>query len=217
MRLVLVRHGESLWNVEERYQGQADSGLTANGVEQARVAAATLLARFGRPDLVVTSDLPRAADTAAAYLRHVDVDAKHDARLREIDVGTWTGRTFAEIAEAYPDEVAAVNRGVDLRRGGGETFAELRQRVWRALTEAAEATSGARPDATVVVFTHGGPIRVAAAAALRLPVPGHTSFAPPVNASLTVIGYRHHGREMGDVLMEYNTATSITAHATRAD
>jgi probable phosphoglycerate mutase len=217
VRLVLVRHGESLWNVEERYQGQADSGLTANGFEQARAAAAVLLARFGRPDLVVTSDLPRAADTAAAYLRHLDIDAKHDARLREIDVGTWTGRTFAEIAEAYPDDLAAFNRGVDVRRGGGETFAELRKRVWQALTEAAHAAADGRAGGTVIVFTHGGPIRVAAAAALRLPVPGHTSFAPPVNASLTVIGYRHRDRGLGDVLVEYNTPTSAAAHAARAD
>ncbi|MBX6355975.1 MAG: histidine phosphatase family protein [Micromonosporaceae bacterium] len=209
--LVLVRHGESAWNVEERYQGQADSGLTAAGVQQAEAAAAELLARFGRPALVVTSDLPRARDTAAAYLRHIDLDAKQDARLREVDVGGWTGRTFAEIAAEYPDDVAAARRGVDLRRGGGETFAELRERVWQALVEAASAAG----TGTVIVFTHGGPIRVAAAAALRLPVPGHTLFAPPVNASLTVISYA--GEREHSALVEYNSPTTRAARATRAE
>ena len=212
-RLVLVRHGESRWNVEERYQGQADSGLTPNGVAQADAVAAVLRSRFGTPELVVTSDLPRARDTARAYLRGLGpkLDAKQDARLREVDVGTWAGRTFAEIAAEHPDELAAVNRGVDVRRGGGETFAEMRERVWQALTEAAAAV---REGATVVVFTHGGAIRVAAAAASGVPAPGHVGFAPPVNVSLTVISHGGPGRNL---LVEYNTPTAIAAQAARAD
>ncbi|NJP97463.1 histidine phosphatase family protein [Nonomuraea sp. FMUSA5-5] len=212
VRLVLVRHGESVWNVEERYQGQADSGLTAAGREQAEAAAAALLDRFGRPDLVVSSDLPRAWDTATAYLRHLDVEAKQDARLREADIGTWAGRPFTEIAEEHPDDLAAIVRGEDLRRGGGETFADMRRRVWQALVDAAAMTTG---DATVVLFTHGGPIRVAAAAALRLPVPGHLGFAPPVNASLTVIGYA--GELKNNAVVEYNAPTTWAARAARAD
>jgi probable phosphoglycerate mutase len=212
VRLVLVRHGESVWNVEERYQGQADSGLTAAGLEQAEVAAVELLTRFGTADLVVTSDLPRARDTAEAYLRHVGVDAKQDARLREADVGSWSGRTFLDIAREYPDDLAAIGRGVDLRRGGGETFADVRRRVWQALADAATSVP---TGATVVVFTHGGPIRVAAAAALRLPMPGHLGFAPPVNASVTVIGSA--GGQEDNVVVEYNTPTVRAARAARAD
>ncbi|GAB3805153.1 histidine phosphatase family protein [Micromonospora zhanjiangensis] len=215
VRLVLVRHGESLWNVEERYQGQADSGLTATGRAQAEVAAAELLARFGAADLVVTSDLPRARDTANAYLRHLGRDARQDARLREVDVGDWTGRTFTEISAAYPDDVAAAGRGVDVRRGGGETFAEVRERVWQALVEAAGQVAGQGAGGTVVAFSHGGAIRVAAAAALRVPTPGHTSFAPPVNTSLTVITYA--GEQGHHCLVEYNSPTARAASATRAD
>ncbi|MEW9548383.1 histidine phosphatase family protein [Nonomuraea sp. NPDC050783] len=212
VRLVLVRHGESVWNVEERYQGQADSGLTAAGREQAEAAAAALLARFGTPDLVVASDLPRAGDTAQAYLRHLGIEARQDARLREADVGTWAGRPFTEIAGEHPDVLASAARGEDVRRGGGETFAELRRRVWQALVDAAGTVAGG---ATVVVFTHGGPIRVAAAAALRLPVPGHLGFAPPVNASLTVIGYA--GERCANSVVEYNAPTAWAARAARAD
>ncbi|HTF10453.1 MAG TPA: histidine phosphatase family protein, partial [Asanoa sp.] len=144
VRLVLVRHGESRWNTEDRYQGQADSGLTDRGREQAEVAAAVLEARFGTADLALASDLPRARDTAAAYARRVGgVPVREDARLREIEVGDWTGRTFADVAAAHPEQLAEFERGVDVRRGGGETFAELRARVWAALTEAAaEVGSG---------------------------------------------------------------------------
>jgi len=202
VRLVLVRHGESRWNAEERYQGQADSGLTAIGRAQAETAADVLVARFGTADLVLASDLPRARDTAEAYARRVGSPVREDARLREIDVGDWTGRTFADVAAAHPDQLAAFERGEDVRRGGGETFAELRERVWATLTAAAaEAGSG-----TVLAFAHGGSIRVAAAAALAVPTPGQRGFAPPVNCSLTVIDYRGPGAT--HALVGYNVPTA---------
>ncbi|WP_346114286.1 histidine phosphatase family protein, partial [Nonomuraea maheshkhaliensis] len=82
--------------------------------------------------------------------------------------------------------------------------------------DATEApTRDATGGATVVVFTHGGPIRVGAAAALRLPVPGHLSFAPPVNTSLTVIGYA--GERQDHAVVEYNAPTTWAAQAARAD
>jgi len=215
VRLVLVRHGESAWNVEDRYQGQADSGLTPAGIRQAEVAAAELRRRFGLADLVVTSDLPRARDTAYAYTMDVVVDP----RLREVDVGSWTGRTFADVAAAEPEDVAAAAAGIDVRRGGGETFAELRTRVWTALTEAAGRLS--TDGGTVVAFCHGGPIRVAAAAALNLPVPGHHDLAPPVNTSLTVISYtapyENSAESARARLVEYNSPTVREARSTRAD
>jgi broad specificity phosphatase PhoE len=206
VRLVLVRHGESLWNTEKRYQGQADSGLTNRGRAQAEVAATALVDRFGTADLVLTSDLPRARDTAAAYESRVGaVPVRVDARLREIDVGDWTGRTFADVAEAHPEQLAEFERGVDVRRGGGETFAELRERVWAVLTEAAAEVG----DGTVLAFAHGGSIRVAAAAALRVPPPGQREFAPPVNCSLTVIDYR--GPDATHALVAYNLPTAAGA------
>ncbi|MEV0715379.1 histidine phosphatase family protein [Asanoa sp. NPDC050611] len=202
VRVVLVRHGESRWNVEERYQGQADSGLTARGHEQAETAAAVLAARFGAADLVLSSDLPRARDTAEAYAGPAGLPVREDPRLREIDVGAWNGRTFAEVATAYPVQLAAFERGEDVRRGGGETFAELRERVWTALTEAAEEVGAG----TLLAFAHGGPIRVAAAAALRVPPPGQRGFAPPVNCSLTVLDY--HGPAGTHALVGYNVPTA---------
>jgi broad specificity phosphatase PhoE len=210
VRLVLVRHGESRWNVEERYQGQEDSGLTDAGRAQAEVAATVLADRFGAADLVLSSDLPRARDTAEAYLRVVGASVREDARLREIDVGDWGGRTRAEVAAAYPDEIAAFRRGVDIPRGGGETFGQLRDRVWAALEEAAGTARG-----TVVVFTHGGPIRVATAAALRVPAPGERAFAPVSNCSLTVVD--HGGPDGSHALVAYNAPTAHGSRSTRVE
>lgn len=178
----MVRHGESHWNVEERYQGHADSGLTEQGRAQAAQAARTLVEEVGEVDVVWSSDLPRARDTAQAYADLTGARVIEDVRLRELGVGSWAGRTLAEIAEEFPDVVAASRAGLDPRRGGGETFAEQRIRVVECLEEIAAMDLD-----HALVFSHGGSIRVAAAHAARVPSPGHDTMAPPSNCSRTVV------------------------------
>ncbi len=221
-RIVLARHGESAWNVEDRYQGHADSGLTVAGRTQAEDLADWLLALPGQPPtLLAASDLARARDTADAFARRTGQPVHVDARLREVDTGAWTGRLFTEIAREHPDDVAAAARGEDVRRGGGETFAELRKRVWLALTELARKVHAAKPPAgiptasvpTMVVFTHGGPIRVAAAEAVGAPSPGHAAMAPPPNCSVTVL----ETDGAASRLVVYNASTSPGATAARAE
>ncbi|MGW1347619.1 histidine phosphatase family protein, partial [Kribbella sp. NPDC002412] len=173
--LVLLRHGESLWNAEERYQGQQGTGLSPLGHQQAKQAASYLQDRAF--DQIVASDLQRVAETLQPYLDTCDhPPVRIDKRWREIDVGTWGGRTFAEVYDAEPDVVDAFARGEDIARGGGETFAQLRERVWDAIRDI--ATSGAE---RVLVVTHGGPIRVATASTLRLAPGGEVTLKPPAN------------------------------------
>ncbi|WP_433166846.1 histidine phosphatase family protein [Kribbella sp. CA-247076] len=180
--LVLLRHGESRWNAEDRYQGQQGTGLSPRGHDQAKLAAEFLLTT-GPFDQLVASDLQRVTETLQPYLDACErPDVRVDTRWREIDVGTWGGRTFAEVYAEEPDVVDAFASGQDVARGGGETFAQLRERVWEAIREI--ATSGAR---RVLVVTHGGPIRVATASTLRLPPGGEVLLDPPVNCSLTTL------------------------------
>jgi len=182
MQVIMVRHGESHWNVENRYQGQQDSGLTDLGRAQATRVAAVLAEEVGREGVVWSSDLPRARDTAQAYADLTGATVIEDVRLREISVGSWSGRSLAEIAKEYPDVVAASAAGQDVRRGGGETFAEQRERVTACLDDIV-----AEDLPTALVFTHGGSIRVAAAHAAGVPSPGHDTMAPPSNCSRTVL------------------------------
>jgi broad specificity phosphatase PhoE len=211
VELVLLRHGQSLWNAEDRYQGQQGTGLSPLGHHQAKLAAEYLA---DTPfDAVVASDLERVTETLRPYLDNVRRSVRHGARFfgrdelgvridprwREIDVGTWGGRTFADVLAEEPDVVAAFARGEDVARGGGETFAQLRTRVWEAVQDI--AASGAR---RVLVGTHGGPIRVAAASALRLPPGGQVLLDPPVNCSLTTIRVT----EGASSLTSYNVPTS---------
>ena len=182
----LVRHGESLWNVEGRYQGHADSGLTEEGHRQAALFGATFCVSAPRPDAVISSDLPRVVDTATPYARRVGAEIHVDPALREMSVGDWAGLTFEEAAAAYPSIVARVAAGEDLARGeGGETFAATRERVVAALTRATADLTHHDGDHVVVVFTSGNPIRLATAHALGIPSPGHSPLGAPGNCSVT--------------------------------
>lgn len=193
--LVLLRHGESVWNAEHRYQGQQGTGLSARGRQQAKQAAEYL--QSFEFDAMVASDLQRVRETLQPYLDSQDhLEVRVDKRWREIDVGTWGGRMIAEIAAEEPDVVEAFARGENVARGGGETFAQLRTRVWEAAQDIAR--SGVR---RVLVVTHGGPIRVAAASALGLPAGDEMVLDPPGNCSLTTLRL--------DGLTAYNVPTGM--------
>ncbi|HET9740269.1 MAG TPA: histidine phosphatase family protein [Solirubrobacteraceae bacterium] len=168
--LILVRHGESTWNAEERLQGQLDPPLSERGREQARALTATL---NGLPDeRVISSDLARARETAELLgLR----PARFDPRWREIDVGAWAGRTAAEI-DAEGDELTNW-RGGPRRAPDGEPWDAFHARVSGAIDELL-ADGG-----PWVVICHGGCIRVAAA---HLTGADHLRLGSPPNASTTV-------------------------------
>ncbi|WP_162606174.1 histidine phosphatase family protein [Jiangella asiatica] len=216
VRLVLVRHGESTWNAEGRIQGHLGSGLSERGRAQAADAAKRLHALHPRVAVVTSSDLPRVIETAAAYTAVTAAVVDHDRRLREIDNGAWSGRTTAEVATAHPEQIAAIRRGEDIPRGGGETFAQLRARVDVALRDLARRVAGrvarraagvdAPTEPTALVFTHGGPIRVAVATALRLPAGGHALLEPPGNCSVTELSalVGTDGETLATTLVGYN-------------
>jgi glucosyl-3-phosphoglycerate phosphatase len=150
-RLIVWRHGNTDWNAGHRVQGQTDVPLNDLGRQQA-VDAAELLVRFG-PDAIVSSDLRRAADTAAALAALSGVPVTYDERLRERYFGEWQGLTMTEVGLTRPAEFARWKVGADDIGGGVETLDDLGKRVAEALTDAAALGS------TVVVATHGAAAR----------------------------------------------------------
>src|SRR5699024_11972526 len=109
------------------------------------------------------------------------------AAWRGVEAGAWSGRFPAGVRERFADQVSAVDRGEDIHRGGGETFAELRARTWRAMTAAVTQPFDDVPtdrEARIVVFTHGGFINMAAAEALGLPPMAHKCLRGPANCSV---------------------------------
>ncbi len=152
--LLLVRHGQSVWNADNRWQGQADPPLSELGEEQARDAAERLGDVAFSAD--VASDLRRARRTAEILAEALRLQVRVDAGLREIDVGDWTGLTRAEIEARWPGELAAWSEGRSESPLGGETRTHLVDRARASLARLATAVpAGDR----VLVVTHGALIR----------------------------------------------------------
>jgi len=152
--LIVWRHGNTDWNAGNRVQGQTDVPLNDLGRQQA-VDAAELLVRL-RPDVLVASDLIRAADTAAALAALTGLSVRSDERLRERHFGEWQGSTIAEVAVARPLEHARWKAGEAEIGGGVETLDDLGKRVAEGLQSAADL---APPGGTVIVATHGAAAR----------------------------------------------------------
>jgi probable phosphoglycerate mutase len=150
-RVLLVRHGETIWNKEGRIQGHLDSELTARGVAQAESVAARL--RGKALDAIYSSDLGRAYKTAERIADVTGCPITVERRLRERNLGIFQGLVEDEIRERFPDEWGKfLNRNPDYRIPGGES---ARDRVLRAeslLDEVANLYSGK----TVLFVTHGG-------------------------------------------------------------
>lgn len=155
LRLWLVRHGETEWNAEGRYQGQTDVPLSAVGLRQAEAAAARLAAT--PLDVVYASDLGRAAETARAIAGHHGLEVRLDPRWREMHFGEWHGLTYRQMEAQSPEGVAHWNADrVHHAPPGGETLAQVAARVQAAL----EDIRRDHPEQTALITSHGGPIRV---------------------------------------------------------
>jgi broad specificity phosphatase PhoE len=166
-RLVLVRHGQSTYNAQQRLQGQADPPLSDTGRDEAR-ALAGVLPPF---EQVVTSDLARASETAA-LLGYPE--ARRDERWREIALGEWQGRSLHDFA----DETAYAWRGGALTPSGGESWLEFVRRVGGAVDELVAAGG------TWLVVCHGGVVR---AALSHVTGADPRTIAGPANTSVTVV------------------------------
>jgi broad specificity phosphatase PhoE len=156
MLQVLVRHGESVSNLEGRVQGQEDVALSARGQVQADAVAAWSRAEFGGAappiDEVWSSPLVRARDTAARIAAALGLPLKIDERLRELHAGIFQGHLWADLEERFPEAVARWRSGdVDYAIPGGESRAQLAARGHAVLESLA-----ARDVGRMIVVAHGG-------------------------------------------------------------
>jgi 2,3-bisphosphoglycerate-dependent phosphoglycerate mutase/probable phosphoglycerate mutase len=164
--VVLLRHGQTDYNVAGRMQGHIDSVLTKTGVAQA-VHVAPEIARLA-PDRLISSDLGRAADTAEAVAAASGQPVKLDSRLRETHLGEWQGQTVAEIEEAYPGAIATWRSDPAWAPPGGESRIEVVRRAMPVVEELDDEFSSG-PDTTAVLIAHGGLIAGLVCGMLALP------------------------------------------------
>lgn len=137
------------------------------------------------PVAVISSDLRRAADTAAPLAVRASLEVSTDAGLRETAAGTWEGLERSELVDRHGAEFATWSRGEDVRPGGGESRSEVADRAVAAIEK---ALVGVQDNGTLVVVTHGGAARVAIGRLLGLPLSLWGALGPLANCSWSVLG-----------------------------
>lgn len=171
-RLVLLRHGQTEYNATRRMQGHLDTELTEVGIAQAKAAARTLASR--NPQLIRSSDLQRAHDTALALGEATGLDVVTDPRLRETHLGEWQGLTHLDVDTAMPGARRIWRDDATWTPPGGESRVEVARRSLPVVTELLDELDdwgqGENPEAPVVLVAHGGVIAALTAGLLGLPV-----------------------------------------------
>ncbi len=162
MNLLLIRHGQTNWNLEQRFQGQSDIPLNETGRNQAHALADRLSAEPF--EAVYSSDLQRATETANIITQISG--CKPDLRLREVNFGDWEGLTYDEIKAKHPDTLA--DWEADIFKNApphGETLEGLSVRVQSMLDELREK----HEDQNILIVAHGGVLQTLICLALKLP------------------------------------------------
>ncbi|MBX3285517.1 MAG: histidine phosphatase family protein [Actinobacteria bacterium] len=208
-RILLVRHGESEWNADGRWQGQADPPLTERGRRQAVHAASAL----GTIDAIVTSDLERAAETGAILARLLGVDhLATEPRLRERDAGSLSGLTRVEIHERFPGLLPDDPAGFEPDEHGQPRWPhdwEHDDPLWERVEVALLALGRLVPDGDVVAVTHGG---VMYATERRLGGPDRGRLSNLEGCWLRVEDDRFH---LGDRVLLVDPAETLAIEADR--
>jgi broad specificity phosphatase PhoE len=182
--LLLVRHGETDWNRDGRWQGGSDTHLNDVGRAQANALARTL---DGSVDAIYSSDLARARETAEILAAKLGLEVYVDERLRERSFGAWEGLTTSEIEQRFAQQHERWRLGEGAGSEDAEPFETFGARVAGFLDELLER----HPDEEVLVVAHGGSIRVIHALARGLDyVRDHRSIPGVANCVVSRYGVR---------------------------
>lgn len=197
-RLVMLRHGQTDYNLGSRMQGQLDTDLSELGRAQA-VAAAEVLGKL-QPVLIMSSDLRRAYDTAVKLGERTGLDVRVDTRLRETHLGDWQGLTHAQIDIESPGARLAWRENASWAPHGGESRIDVAARSRPLVAELVagepEWGSASEPDRPVVLVAHGGLIAALSAGLLKLPVANWPILGGMGNASWVQLS--GHSHDAGD-------------------
>lgn len=186
-KLLLVRHGETVWNYISRYQGHSDIELSAKGREQARLLANRL--QTEKIKAVYSSDLKRAFETASILALPHNLPVKATKELREINFGAWEGLTYQEIMEQYSDLATKwYQYPGQVRIPGGESFTDVKERAFNTILELTRQND----PGTIIVVAHGGTIRAVICGLLDIDL-NHAFQFRQDNAALNIIEYHQEG------------------------
>ena len=165
MKLLLIRHGQTDWNLLGKYQGQTDIALSGEGIRQADLLAQNF--PVDTLDIIYTSDLQRAFMTAERLAEKFSAPLYADKALRELNFGAWEGLTYQEISERWPQEVKNLFGAPEkLQIPEGETFLMLQRRAMDKIHEIRAENEGKN----VAVVAHGAISKAILTALLHIPL-----------------------------------------------
>jgi broad specificity phosphatase PhoE len=201
IRVVLWRHGQTDWNVENRFQGHSDIPLNKVGHYQASEAAKVLAAL--RPDRIISSDLIRAQETAAPLAGLTDIKVEINPNLRETDGGLWEGKLASENRATHGELFANWYEGGDEPAGvTGERRSDVAKRAVAVIEKETTNFSG-----TIVFVTHGGTVRSVLGSILKLPIAQWGVIGGLSNACWSILELTQHHTGSRWYLAEHNAGS----------
>ena len=201
IRVVLWRHGQTDWNVENRFQGHSDIPLNKVGHYQASEAAKVLAAL--RPDRIISSDLIRAQETAAPLASLTDIKVEVNPNLRETDGGLWEGKLASENRATHGELFANWYEGGDEPAGvTGERRSDVARRAVAVIEKETSNFSG-----TIVFVTHGGTVRSVLVSIIKLPIAQWGVIGGLSNACWSILELTKHHTGSRWYLAEHNAGS----------
>ena len=204
-KLLVIRHGQSVSNIQGVFTGHLDLALTELGQQQAQLTGEFILENY-KVDAVYASDLSRAADTGRAVSQPLGLPLHTDRRLREIYAGTWEGRSFNELSETSPAYMVFRGDIGTCQTDGGESVAQLSQRVLEAFYEIAAENESK----TVVIATHATPIRSVMTHAQGKTLAEMKDVPWVTNASVTEVLYENGKFSLGKVCQDAHLGSIVS-------
>ncbi len=184
-RLFLIRHGQTAWNKKKRYQGQTNISLTQEGRKQAQAIANAF--KETRIDLLFSSSLKRARQTALIISKKMGTKPVWDPRLQELSFGAWEGQTAKELSGKKDPAFLKWSQGRFVTPPGGESLASLRKRIRAFIKDFVEPAK----DKHIAVVSHAGPIKVMIFELLGFPL--RSLWSVQIDpASISVLSFHKH-------------------------
>lgn len=185
-QLFLVRHGESEWNILSKVQGQSNINLTNKGKEQAKKIAKRLVDE--KIDMIFSSDLKRAHDTAMIIGELLNLEVKSLKELREISFGVWEGLTTKEIMEKYMNEhIIWMTEPHKLNLPKAEKLIDLQERLLSIVNDIIKKNK----NKNILIVSHGASIKALILGILGIDISNYNKFSIG-NTSLSIIEYRDY-------------------------
>lgn len=211
-RIILTRHGETLWNLEGRVQGAKDSPLTERGIHQARVLGQRL--KSEGISTIISSDLSRAIATAQEIRKILELpEVLISSELREISFGEWEGQAWRELRQTDPERFVLWDQGPhQVKIPGGESMSSVTERSWNFLL----SLPVKYPGQTLCLVTHGMTLQLLIKKALGLSLEDWTNVPWQYNTAVNILDLSNDGKVNPILIADHRHLEIVKINETEA-